>query len=73
MDHPIPASRLVTDEHCANLRHKGMYVQSDPADPLASDGVATNYWCVLTQRGVGPDGEPANNHDCKTGRCCCEH
>jgi hypothetical protein len=73
MDHPIPASRLVTDDHCTHLRHKGMYVQSDPSDPFASDGLATAYWCVLTQRGLGPDGQPVNNGACRGDRCCCEH
>ena len=35
MDHPTPTSPLVTAAHCANLRHKGMYVMAEP-DPNES-------------------------------------
>jgi len=32
MEHPTLTSPVVTAAHCANLRHKGMYVLSTP-DP----------------------------------------
>lgn len=76
MDHPAPASRLVSSANCSHLRHKGMYVLAEP-DTAASrfyDGYdATAYWCTCTQRAIGPDGEPATASRCQAGRECCEH
>jgi hypothetical protein len=34
---------------------------------------STHYWCVYTQRGIGPDGQPVNRESCRDGRECCEH
>ncbi len=77
MDHPKPSSPLVTEQHCGNLRHKGMYVLSvaDPDEFAFYDRFeATAYWCACTQSGLGPDRQAVTAHDCRhgTGRGCCE-
>ena len=49
MDHPKPASPLVSHANCEHLRHKGMYVMSvvDPAEFQFYDKYdATAYWCT---------------------------
>jgi hypothetical protein len=77
MEHPTLTSPVVTTAHCANLRHKGMYVMADedPAEVQFYDCYdATAYWCACTQRGFGPDraavGPAHCGHD--GGRACCE-
>ena len=76
MDHPKPASPLVTEHHCDHLRHKGMYVISapDPDEFTFYDRYdATAYWCTETQTGFGPDGRPVRPDVCQSGRGCCAH
>lgn len=76
MDHPKPASRLVDEHHCEHLRHKGMYVLTvvDPDEHRFYDPYdATAYWCIKTQKALGPDGRPAHADACQGGRSCCEH
>ena len=70
------SSHHVVPVHCANLRHKGMYVASDSHDGQL-DGYrdhieATAFWCAITQKAFGPDGRPATAELCKAGRRCCE-
>ena len=77
MDHPKPASPLVTASHCGHLRHKGMYVMSvqDPDEFTFYDRYdATAYWCACTQSGFGPDREAVTQHACtrESRRTCCE-
>jgi hypothetical protein len=76
MDHPTPTSRLVTPVHCPSLRHKGMYVMAEP-DPKEAKFFdaydATAYWCVHTQRAIGPDGRPVHADSCRQGRSCCNN
>jgi hypothetical protein len=75
MDHPAPTSRVVNAGHCASLRHKGMYVmaEDDPKESRFFDAYdATAYWCVRTQRAIGPDGRPVHPGQCQMGRGCCE-
>lgn len=71
-----PSSRLVTEQHCSHLRHKGMYVTSAP-DPdefrFYDPYDATAYWCLHTQKALGPDGRPVHADTCKHGRSCCDH
>ena len=74
---PKPSSPLVTEHHCANLRHKGMYVVSvqDPDEFKFYDRYdATAYWCACTQSGFGPDRQPVTAHACQhvASRKCCE-
>ena len=77
MDIPKPASPLVNEHHCSNLRHKGMYVMSvpDPDEFKFYDRYdATHYWCTCTQRALGPDGLSVHPTTCRHGgeRGCCE-
>lgn len=77
MDHPALSSRTVSTSHCSHLRHKGMYVTSVP-DPdearfCGGDYDATAYWCLCTQKAIGPDGNPVHPDTCRDGRACCEH
>lgn len=73
MDHPAPASRLVTPLHCSHLRHKGMYVmaESDPSEFATGAYEATAYWCAKTQKSFGPDGDAVSRDACQHGRGCC--
>jgi len=76
MDHPTPKSRLVDGSHCTSLRHKGMYVMSEPDtdERLFYDKFdATAYWCTCTQKAWGPDGKPVTADTCRPGRGCCAH
>jgi hypothetical protein len=61
--------------HCLKLRTKGMYVQAivDPDEPTFYDHYDnTVYWCVATQTGFGPDGQPVRPNACCDGRGCCQ-
>ncbi len=72
MDHPTPASRLVTPLHCSHLRHKGMYVMAEEDPELAAGSYgATAYWCAKTQKSFGPDGDAVSRDACCHGRGCC--
>jgi len=75
MDH-LTSPNIIHGVHCLNLRHKGMYITSAP-DPDEFkfydkyDGSA--YWCVETQRGLGPDLKPVHPSCCSGERDCCKH
>jgi hypothetical protein len=75
MDHPPLSSRHLTSSHCANLRHKGMFVLVGSTVEQDIDNLlgASSFWCECTQKAFGPDGLPVNARDCLTGRKCCEH
>jgi hypothetical protein len=75
MDHPPLSSRHVTSSHCANLRHKGMFVLVGSTVVQDYDEYlgASSFWCECTQKAFGPDGHPVNARDCMVGRKCCEH
>jgi len=52
-----------------------MYVmaEDDPKESKFFDAYdATAYWCVRTQRAIGPDGRPVHPRQCQTGRACCD-
>lgn len=71
MDHPHLSSRLVTQQHCSHLRHKGMYVGAEYHAEYDDGGAATAYWCTCTQKALGPDGGSVSADTCKPGRECC--
>jgi hypothetical protein len=75
MDH-LTSQKLTPGVHCLNLRHKGMYVTAGP-DPdefaFYDKYDSTAYWCVETQRGFGPDGDPVRPDCCTQTRRCCKH
>ncbi len=61
---------------CSGLRWKGHFVlaERDESVPPTNDG---NFWCVYTQKPLGPDGDIAEPSTCAsvtrkchgTGRC----
>ncbi|MDZ4859258.1 MAG: hypothetical protein SGI88_09745 [Candidatus Hydrogenedentes bacterium] len=55
---------------CKHIRSKEMYYQSSTADddPYAS-GI---FWCTRTHETFGPDGEPVEKSECRSGRRCFE-
>jgi hypothetical protein len=68
-------SPTIVGVHCLKLRTKGMYIQSvvDPDEPTFYDSYDNAvYWCVMTQTGFGPDGEPVRPEMCRGGRGCCQ-
>jgi hypothetical protein len=56
-------------EVCNCLRWKSLFYQSewDPSVPPPHDN---HYWCVLTQKLMGPDGLIASPDTCHPGRDC---
>jgi hypothetical protein len=71
----LTSSTITVGVHCLKLRTKGMYVQSivDPDEPTFYDNYDNAvYWCVKTQTGFGPDGEPVRPEACRGGRGCCQ-
>jgi hypothetical protein len=71
MDHSKPASAIVTEHQCGNLRHRGLYVISaaDPDEFTVYDRYdATAYWCSRTQSGFGPDREAVTADGCRPGK-----
>ena len=73
MDHPTPASPLVGAHNCHHLRHKGMYVLSVPEPTQFHDAYdATAFWCIKTQKPIGPDGGRVHADLCRAGRECCK-
>ncbi len=56
-------------EVCHCLRWKSMFYRSEP-DPTVPPSNDDNYWCVLTQVCLGPDGKLAEPASCKPGRGC---
>lgn len=72
----LTSPKITVGVHCLSLRHKGMYVTSvvDPDELTFYDAYeGTAYWCVTTQSGFGPDGQPVRPDVCRSGRGCCRH
>ena len=75
MEHLL-SPKVTPGVHCLNLRHKGMYVLSVPYEDESkfydTSYDSTAYWCIDTQRGLGPDGQPVNPDRCQGDRGCCQ-
>jgi hypothetical protein len=53
---------------CQKLRSKEMfYYSAGDEDDQYSSGI---YWCLKTNEGFGPDGQPAGRTECCPGRSC---
>jgi hypothetical protein len=67
--------RINVGVHCAKLRTKSMYLNAvvDPDEATFYDAYdCSAYWCVMTQTGFGPDGQPVRADLCHSQRGCCE-
>jgi hypothetical protein len=55
---------------CPGLRWKGQFYQAehDPNVPASNDGL---FWCVYTQKCIGPDGELAEPGNCSSPSRSC--
>jgi len=60
---------------CDDLRHKMMFITAPAGsdEGLGPSSLPVTFWCVKTQRGLGPDGEPVDSERCVDGRGCCAH
>jgi len=56
---------------CRRFRTKGMFVDVEP-DPTVPSMSSECFWCTHTMNALGPDGRPADDLDCQTGRSCYE-
>ena len=70
----LTSPKIRVGVHCAKLRTKGMYINAvvDPDELTFYDPYDnTAYWCVSTQTGFGPDGDPVHGDLCNGERGCC--
>lgn len=56
---------------CQALRAKGFYVFTEAPEPISEAQTAV-WWCVKTQRPVGPDGDAVHRSFCDASRPCFE-
>jgi hypothetical protein len=71
----LKSPKINVGVHCLKLRTKSMYINPvvDPEEAALYDPYdATAYWCVTTQTGFGPDGEPVRADLCCGERGCCK-
>lgn len=68
---PSGTSRKPSRNRCANLRWKGMYIETsyDPNDNYSNDSA---MWCQHTFKCVGPDGKVVDDFECSPARECYE-
>jgi len=73
VDPPVVA---VNGPLCRNLRHNGMYVNTDGSGGDTSDDDDQDghmYWCLKTMKGFGPDDDVAAARYCRRAdRTCYE-
>jgi hypothetical protein len=70
----LTSPKITVGLHCLRLRTKSMYVAAvvDPAEATFYDSYeSAAYWCVDTQTGFGPDGQPVRPDTCRGTRGCC--
>jgi hypothetical protein len=71
----LTSPKINVGVHCHKLRTKSMYINAvvDPDEATLYDKYdASAFWCVGTQTGLGPDGEPVRPDLCCIGRTCCQ-
>lgn len=67
--------KITVGVHCNKLRTKSMYMNAvvDPDESTFYDKYDNSaFWCVTTQTGFGPDGEPVRADLCCAQRECCK-
>ncbi len=58
-------------ERCRFLFSKGMFVEVERDPSIPQSGTDSGlYWCSHTQTCLGPDGQLADDRNCKPGRAC---
>jgi hypothetical protein len=70
----LTSPKVTVGVHCLRIRTKRMYIAAlvDPDEARFYDPYeGSAYWCVETQSGFGPDGQPVRPDDCRGGRGCC--
>jgi hypothetical protein len=50
---------------CMHLRNKEMYVFNDMVDEVHGEHEATNFWCLKTMKGFGPDDQIVGRLSCR--------
>jgi len=63
------AGLRVLTKRCEGLRWKGMFIDADD-DPTVQLSNSRLYWCVFTQKPLGPDGDVADEDYCTSSRKC---
>jgi hypothetical protein len=66
------AAPAATPEVCKHLRSKEMYIHVDEPDWNVYQSHSGIFWCLHTQKAVGPDGRTAEPHTCTAARPCFE-
>ena len=61
--------RNLGHEVCNCVRWKSMYYRTE-RDMTVPRSNEDNYWCAMTQRVIGPDGQVVDLENCKPGRAC---
>jgi hypothetical protein len=71
MIEPPGLSKKASMNRCANLRWKGLYIDStcDPENHYSNDSA---MWCLQTSKCVGPDGKVVDDFECSPARTCYE-
>lgn len=58
---------------CHHLRNKELYVFDGVSDETHGEHEATNFWCLHTMKGFGPDDQMVGRLPCRdTSRGCYE-
>ncbi len=71
----LRSPKITVGFHCSRMRTKSMYVAAlvDPDEAKFYDPYeASAYWCIDTQSGFGPDGQPVRPDVCCGQRGCCK-
>ena len=70
----LTSPKIHVGVHCLKLRTKSMYIHPvvDPDEATFYDAYDNSaVWCVSTQTGFGPDGQPVRPDLCHGERGCC--
>jgi hypothetical protein len=61
---PNPDLNAAASSRCEHLRWKGVFLGDDAPQ---ADSIC---WCLLTQIGIGPDGQLVDRYECNPARAC---